>query len=135
MSKSSKAHDRRSAKRSRPTQRLADGGVYIVIVMFGAFGLLLWSVAGQDWHHGLLGYLVAVALLVNVAAIRAYLGHDLSWFQRALAHLPLRCVGYGTRKGRPIQQARGAANALRIIVVSVLFSVGVLALLGWLLLY
>ena len=136
MSKSSKAHDRRSSKRSKPTQRSNDGGVYIGLVMIGGFGMLLWWAASSDtWRQGLVGYLVAVALLVNFSAIKAYLGKDLSGFQRALAHLPLRCVGYGTRKGRPLQQARGAANALGMIVVCLVTSVVVLVLLGWLLLY
>ena len=108
--------------------------MYIAFVLGGAFAMLLWWIADQDsWKSGLIGYVIALAFLVNLHGWRAYLGRHLSGWQQALARLPLRCVGYGTKGGRPIEAAHGAPSVQMILFVSLAASAVIILLLSLLL--
>ena len=106
-----------------------DGGVYIGILMIGAFGVWLIAIATGDWKQGLLGYIVAVAFLVNLSAWQVCGGKTIVGWKQSLARLPLRCVGYGTRGGKPLAAAHGSDRAKMMLFVSIATSfVAVLAL-------
>ena len=135
MTKSSSRGRSKKSSTSRPARRtVSDGGVYIAFVLGGAFAMLLWSIADPDsWRSGLIGYVIALAFLVNLYGWRAYLGRHLSRWQQSLARLPLRCVGYGTEGGRPIEAAHGAPSVQMILYVSLAASAMTILLLSWLL--
>ena len=127
--RSKKSSASRSARRTVP-----DGGVYIAFVLGGAFAMLLWWIADPDtWRSGLIGYIIARALLVNVNGGGGDRGGVLSGGHLALARLPLRCVGDGAKGGRPIETAHGAPNARMILFVSFAVSAAIILLLSkWL---
>ncbi len=133
MTKSASRGRSKKSSTSRPARRtVPDGGVYIAFVLGGAFALLLWSIADSDsWASGLIGYIIALAFLVNLNGWRAYRGSHLSGWQQALARLPLRCVGYGTKSGRPIEAAHGAPSVQMILFVSLAVSAVIILLLSW----
>jgi len=115
----------------RPATNL-DGGVYIGILMIGAFGIWLFTILSDStdaWKHGLLGYVIAVAFLVNYSAWQVCAGTAIVGWRQSLARLPLRCVGYGTRGGKPLAAAHGSDRAKMMLFVSIATSfVAVLAL-------
>ena len=99
-----------------------DGGVYIGIVMIGAFGIWLFTIISDStdaWKHGLLGYIIAVAFLVNYSAWQVCAGNAIVGWKQSLARLPLRCVGYGTRGGKPLAAAHGSDRAKMMLFVSI----------------
>ncbi len=126
----------RKSSPSRPARATTpDGGVYIGGIMIGAFGIWLFTIVTDSaWTHGLLGYGIAVAFLVNLYTWRVCAGKSLAGWQRSLARLPLRCVGYGTRGGKPLEAAHGSPRAKAMLLVSVAASavaiVGLTLLIG-----
>ncbi len=117
-----RTHHKGSARRSSPPRpaTTADGGVYIGVIMIGAFGIWLFTIVSDSaWTHGLLGYVIAVAFLVNLYTWRVCAGKPLAGWQRSLARLPLRFVGYGTRGGKPLEAAHGADRARAMLFVSI----------------
>ena len=109
----------------------ADGGVYIGLAMIGVFGIGLFSIlsAGSDdaWKQGLVGYVIAVAFLVNLYTWRACAGKDLAGWQQSLARLPLRCAGFGTRGGKPLAAAHGSDRAKMMLFLSIATSAVIIA--------
>ncbi len=131
---SSRGRSKKSSTGRAVPRTVNDGGVYIAFVLGGAFAMVLWSIADPDsWKSGLIGYVIALSLLVNLYRWRAYLGRHLSGWQQALARLPLRCVGFGTKGGRPIEAAHGAPSVQMILFVSLAASAMTILLLSWLL--
>ena len=124
-----KSHHHKPPPRSSPN---LDGGVYIGILMIGAFGIWLFTIVSDSadaWKHGLLGYIIAVAFLVNLSAWQVCAGRTIVGWKQSLARLPLRCVGYGTRGGKPLAAAHGSDRAKMMLFVSIATSfVAVLAL-------
>ncbi len=137
MTKSASRGRSKKSSTSRPARRaVPDGGVYIAFVLGGAFAMLLWLIASPGtWRSGLIGYIIALAFLVNLNGWRAYRGRHLSGWQLALARLPLRCVGYGTKGGRPIEAAHGAPSVQMILFVSLATSAVIILLLSWWLIF
>ena len=138
MSTPSAKRHRHKAKAARPTLRLArDGTIYLGLVIIGAAVVVLGFLLDGGWHAltGSLavGYLALMAWLTNHAAYRAYRGQPMANWKQALARLPMRCVGFGAKGGKPLEAAHDAASALRMLVVSAVFSVVVLAGLAGLL--
>ncbi len=123
----SKRHKGGGRDPDRP--RTPDGAIYIGLLMIGSFAVLLGFLftEGKHWREVGLGYLIAIAYLVNLYTFRAYRGTTLAGWQAALARLPLRCVGYGTRGGRPLEAAKGQENARTMLLVSIATSVVVIA--------
>ncbi len=134
MSKSH-AHDkRRRGGDHRPERaRTPDRAIYIGLTMIGAFIVLLAVplTGGKHWQEVAVGYVAAMAWLVNLYAIRACLGGHLANWQAALARLPLRCAGYGRKGGKPLEAAPGHAAARNAIIASIVFSIVVVVALAW----
>ena len=129
---SSRGRSKKSSTGRVAPRTVKDGGVYIAFVLGGAFAMVLWWVTDPDsWKSGLIGYVIALAFLVNLYGWRAYLGGHLSGWQQSLARLPLRCVGYGTKGGRPIEAAHGEPSVQMILFVSLATSALTILLLSW----
>ena len=126
---------KKSSARAHPRRRPPpDRAVYIGLVMIGVFAIALWYlVSPETWTHGLIGYVIAMAVLVNLYAWRVTQGRRLAGWQQSLARLPLRWVGYGTPDGRPLEAAKASARARAMLAVSVAASVVVIVLLTFLL--
>ena len=115
-------HKRKSSRRASSASETSDRAVYIGFTMLGTFVVLL-SVpltGGELWRHILIGYLGALAMLINLYAFRAYSGHKLFPWQQSLACMPLRWAGYGRKGGRPIEAAHDKREVLTAIMVSVI---------------
>ncbi len=138
MSTSPGKRHRHKAKAARPTSRQAsDGTIYLGLVIIGAAVVVLGFLLDGGWHTltGCLavGYLALMAWLTNHSAYRAYRGQPMANWKQALARLPMRCVGFCVKGGKPLEASHGAASALRMIVISAVFSVLVLTGLAFLL--
>jgi hypothetical protein len=104
--------------------------------MIGVFAIALWALFAQGtgtWKQGLIGYVIAMAILVNLFTFQAVRGRHLAGWQQSLARLPLRWVGYGTRGGKPLEAAKGSPSARAMLAVSLATSVVIVLLLSmWL---
>ena len=137
MSKTSaKSQRKKKALARRPTgSTTSDLSIYIGLLMIGGavvIGALLLT-EGQHWREVALAYLVLMAFLVNLYAFGAYQGKRLANWQQALARLPLRWVGYGTKRGKPLTAAHDAPAARKMLIVSIIVSVLILIVLAFLL--
>jgi hypothetical protein len=54
-------------------------------------------------------------------------------WQRALARLPLRFAGFGTKGGKPLEGAHNASQARSMIIVSIIVSLAIIVGLAFLL--
>ncbi len=136
MTKShSHSGSKKTPARAHPRgQSPPDGAVYIGLVMIGVFAMVLWYLVFEEtWTHGLIGYVIAVAVLVNLYTWRVTQGRRLANWQQSLARLPLRWVGYGIPGGRPLEAAKASARARAMLAVSVATSVVMIVLLTLLL--
>ena len=110
-----RSSSRRKAKLHAPAKpAVSDVAVYIGLLMIGAFAIMLAGLLLHDvvhWTHVFVGYLIAMVVLVNMYGWQAYLGKHLQGWQQALARLPLRIAGYGTKRGKPLPAAKGQADA------------------------
>lgn len=115
----SKAH---SKAHPRPAPANLDGGVYIGILMIGVFGIWLVTIfvdSPDAWKQGLLGFVIAVGFLVNFYTWKVCAGKPIAGWKQSLARLPLRCVGYGTRGGKPLSAAHGSDRAKMMLYLSI----------------
>lgn len=123
--------NRRKAKSHAPAKKSgSDAAVYLGLAMIGAFAVLLaWFLFQHlmDWTHVLVGYLIAMAVLTNLYAWQAFLGRKLANWQQAMARVPMRIAGYGTRGGKPISAARGQPDAKMTLM---LFGAGCVVLIA-----
>jgi hypothetical protein len=118
---------RKSAHAASP--RASDGAIYIALLMIGAFAVFLAVVlTNQPWQHFAVGYLIAILALVNLFGWKAWAGKHLTEWQQALAKVPLRFAGYGTRGGRPLEAAHGSAAARSALLIFLALSVAIIAL-------
>ncbi len=121
--------------RGRSGARTPDGAIYIGLLMIGGFAIWLWSIVSPQagtWKQGLLGYIIAIAFLVNLYTWRACRGRRLAGWQQSLARLPLRWAGYGTKEGRPLEAAKGSPRAKIMLLLSIATSIVIIVLLTWL---
>ena len=106
---------RRKAKSHGPVRKPTnDAAVYLSLVMIGGFVVILaWLLLNETvhWTHVLVGYVIAIVVLINVYAWQAVFGKHQQGWQEALARVPLRIAGYGTKKGKPITAAKGQQDA------------------------
>jgi hypothetical protein len=108
--------------------RRSDAGEYIGLVMIGAAVTVAWYlISPATWMHGLIGYVIALAVLVNLYAWQVYGGKHLAGWQKGLARLPLRFAGYGTKGGKPVEAAHGQPAARMMLLVSIAASVVIVA--------
>lgn len=133
MSKTGQRH--RKAAKGRTAPRRPDTGIYGAFLLVGlaVVGGAFLLTDGKRAGETTLGYLAAMAWLVNLYAISAYHGKPLAQWQQAFARLPMRCVGYGARHGKPLEACHGQPNAKMMIFVSIAFSVVILVGLSFLL--
>lgn len=139
MSKNS--GDRRKKKHSRPSSRSkpsgSDHAVYVVLMLVGAFGLMLWWLASPEtWKYALIGYLLAVAFYLNHSVWMVYQGQHLPNWRASLARLPLRAYGYGRKGGKPLEAAHDQPETRTALMVSIILCVVLIAaawtfLIGW----
>ncbi len=136
MSQSSRKSSKRRkpSSRSHPETGTKDSSIYLGLLIIGAFVVLLVSLltGGEHWGTIALGFAAAIAYLTNFYAIRAYLGKPLLNWQQALARLPLRCAGYGTKHGKPLEAAHKSERAKMMILMSIAASIGIIIGLSYL---
>jgi hypothetical protein len=128
---------RRKAKSHAPAKpAVSDAAVYVALLMIGAFAIMLAGLLLHDlahWTHVLVGYLIAMVVLINLYAWQAYRGKHLQGWQEALARLPMRIAGYGRKGGKPLQAAKGQADARTTLMLFGAGSVLVVAVVSVLL--
>lgn len=118
-----------------PAPRSNDKAVYGAFVIVGVFiAFLLWLMFPNMWKPITLGYIAAIAFLINSYAISAYQGKHLAGWKQALARIPLRPVGFGRKGAKPLEAAHNAPQAKSAIVLSVVITLLVIAGLTFLLL-
>jgi hypothetical protein len=112
----------------RPTRHASDATIYAGLGLIGLFVLALSIPLFQGhWRETLVAYLAVIAAMIQLYAWRAYASRPLAHWQKALARVPLRFVGYGGRDGRPIEAAHGHAEARRAIMVCGVVSLLIIA--------
>lgn len=131
-------HSRHGEQRAKPaTQPMSDRSVYLGALIVGFFVVMLgWLLSeGSFWRQVALGYLVLLILNVNFAGWDIVRGKKISDWKQALAKIPLRFAGYGTRDGKPLETAHDQPAAKKTMItfgiVSVLLVAGLGALLLW----
>jgi hypothetical protein len=131
-----KTNLKQSAARRHAEERSNDRAVYITIMMVGLFILGIAFLATDDWPWWIVGMLAAVLAMINYFGWKTVFGHKLAAWQRSLAKVPLRFVGFGTRSGKPLDAAKGedaAKMALYVMAaMSVILLLGVWALIAML---
>ena len=85
----------------------------IAVVRHVANSLVLLGLIGT-----VLGFIIAVAFLVNLSAWQVFAGKTIVGWKQSLARLPLRCAGYGTRGSQPLAAAHGPDRAKMMLFVS-----------------
>jgi hypothetical protein len=135
MSKSTGRSHRKKGSTPPPARTFRhDRGIYIGFVVIGlavvVAALLLWEGRKEVWGPVALGYVAALAWLTNLYAFRAYRGLPLANWQQALARLPLRAVGFGTRHGKPVEAAHNAPKARTGILIGVVVSLVIIVALS-----
>jgi hypothetical protein len=141
MSKSSgkaRKSARRRKKRSgppqiKPTQPASDRTIYAGLLLIGLFFVLLAGlVAGGEggrWWEFFVLYVIVLAWFVNLCTFMAYRGVHMANWKQAMARLPLRFAGYGTKTGKPLDAAHGKPNARTAMIICMLISVVVIVVL------
>lgn len=135
MSKAAVRKKRKPQAGSKPRidQRAVDRGVYGTIVLVGGFGLFLWWLVADDTlPHAFVGLVLAILALINFYTWQACRGRHLAAWQRTFAGIPLRFVGFGTRKGKPIDAAHDRDEAKMALYISIAASVIVFLAISWL---
>jgi FtsH-binding integral membrane protein len=127
-------HHKKKPVRNEAINPMPDGAVYIGLLLIGVFAVLVISVTfSVPWQHLALGYVMALIFLVNLYAWRVYLGHEIAPWSQALARIPLRFAGFGTREGRPLTAAKGEQRAAMTLWVCLAISAMLLVADGYLL--
>lgn len=125
-----RSHRKRSAaQQARQGSDLAIYGGFLLIGVFVTF--LSYLLSPDHWSQVALGYLIAMAFLVNFYAWQACRGQPLVGWQQSLARLALRWSGFGTARGRPLEAAKGSNRAKMMLMVSIATSVVLIVLLTW----
>ncbi|UCD74526.1 MAG: hypothetical protein JSV91_12150 [Phycisphaerales bacterium] len=140
MSKpSAKKSRQRRRKRSGPPQikpvhPASDRTIYAGLILIGLFFVLLASLAtGGHWELYTILYLALLAWFVNYYAALVYRGAHMANWKQAMARLPLRFVGYGTKGGKPLEAAHGHREVRNVLVLSIVISIAVIVGLWFLL--
>jgi len=126
-----KGRNKKQSDRHRQPTRNSDASIYLGLAIIGAAivgGAWLFS-SGDPGVRGwaVVGYIALVAWLTNLYAIAVYRGRQLPNWKLALARLPLRCVGFGRKHGKPVEAAHDEPSARTMIIVSTVISVALVA--------
>ncbi|MCA9291911.1 MAG: hypothetical protein KDA25_12335 [Phycisphaerales bacterium] len=127
-----KARSRKAAHAPAPVRTVNDGVVYLGLTMIGLFALFIWGLLVQTQvRAGIVGLVAAAAVLVNFYAWRAYAGdHQANW-KEALARIPLRFAGFGTKGGRSLRACHGQPKARTALLVCALVSIVIVVAVAW----
>jgi hypothetical protein len=121
--------------RTKPAPRpMSDRGVYLGLTIVGLFAVLLASLffGVEYWGVVALGYIAAVAYLINFYTFQVYRGKHLDNWQQSLARIPLSFVGYGTKGGKPLEAAHDHDETKKALGLSVVVSLALLVILSFL---
>ena len=105
-----------------------DSTYFYGTLMIGAFVYLCWGMVTELWAVGLIVFAALLALSVSVNAFRASMGHTLKGWKAAMARVALRWAGYhrGT-DGKPLEEAKGKADARKMVIISTVVGVVIVA--------
>lgn len=127
--RNTKAKRRKAAvKVAAPRRPTTDRAIYLGILIIGFFFVLLASLFWEldYWAIFTIVYLAFIAYLVNFYTFQVYRGSRLANWQQALARVPLRFVGYGTKGGKPLEAAHDHSETLRALTLCVVVSLAIL---------
>ena len=102
----------------------------VVVVGFFAVTLASLFMGMEYWPVLTLAYLAMIAYIITYDVWQVYRGKHLANWHQAMAKIPLRFVGYGTKEGKPLEAAHDhpeVFKALTIFAVSTLVVIAVLA--------
>ena len=131
-------HSRHGEQRSKPaTQPMSSRAVYLGALIVGFFIVMLgWLLSeGSFWRQVALGYLALLILNINFSGWDIVRGKHIAGWKQALAKIPLRFAGYGTKDGKPLETAHDQPAAKKAMVLCGVISVLAVAALGFLLLW
>ncbi len=131
MSKPSRTRGRRK----RVAQaKASDGSVYFVLAIIGvaivAVAFLLEEGRGRLVGPVAVGYCAVMGWFAHTSAWAAYRGKRTANWRQALARLPLRCAGFGTKSGKPLEAAHNAPAARKTIIASGIVTIVILGALA-----
>jgi hypothetical protein len=117
--------------RVRPPRRTSDQAVYGGVIVIGFFSVMIAALFTQVGYWAVLSvaYLTAIVYLIHINVFHVYRGKHLANWQQALAKIPLRFIGYGTKSGKPLEAAHNHSQTLRALMISLVISVVLLAAL------
>lgn len=121
-----------AASMQSPRYVARDRTIYIGILVITLFAMFLATmlIGIEQWPITALAAVVVLSWLVNWHAFLAARGTQMAHWKQALARLPLRCVGYGSKGGRPIEAARDEPAAMKMVIISSLVSVVIIAVMA-----
>jgi len=102
---------------------------FVLVTAFIAF-LAMITIDPGAWRYALIICAACFVITANYYAWQTCRGARLSGLKAALARVPLRPAGYGTRHGRPIGAAHDRPEAKQALAVSAIVSVVLLGALG-----
>ncbi len=133
---SSSGKSKRKKKSGKPVgpRPAPDRTVYLALIIIGVFfAFLAGLMTDGKWEIAAIVYLAIIAWFVNAAAYAVYRGQHIAYWRQSLARLPLRCVGYGSKGGKPIDAAHDHPEVMRMLMISVMTSIVVIAAIAiWL---
>lgn len=111
---------------------MSDRAIYGGFILVGFFIVVIaWLFTdGRYWREVVLGYLLAIAYLLNFYTIQVYRGKHLANWKQALARVPLRFVGYGTKEGKPLEAAHDHPATRTALLVSLLVCLALLVIVS-----
>ncbi len=124
---------KRTVKQTIPVQTIRDRTIYIGLLAIGGFIILLAGLLteGRYWKEFALAYALVMVWLINYYTLRVYFGKHMANWKLALARIPLHFVGYGTKEGKPVDAAHGRPDARRMVIISIVVSLVIVAGLWW----
>jgi FlaA1/EpsC-like NDP-sugar epimerase len=122
----------RSASTASPRYVARDRTIYIGIVAITLFAMFLIAllIGPEQWPVTALAAVIVLSWLVNWHAFLAVRGTHMAHWKQALARLPLRCAGYGSKGGRPLDAAHNEPQAMKMVIISTVTSVVIIAVLA-----
>jgi hypothetical protein len=129
-----KEKKRMVAPRAKPPRKTSDKAIYLGAVLVGFFAVMLAALfmGLHFWPVLSVAYLALVAYVISYDTWQIYRGKHLANWHQAMAKLPLRFVGYGTRQGKPLEAAHDHPEVFKALSIFVVVSLIVLAGLGYL---
>jgi hypothetical protein len=132
MSRSAERRRRRKrmyTPRPRAIKPMSDHAIYLGVAVIGLFTTILaWLFTdGRLWGAIGLVYVALVFYLINFYTFQAYRGKHLGNVSGALARVPLRFVGYGTKEGKPLEAAHDHPETRNALLLCLLICLVVLA--------